>query len=233
MFIPPKYHRRSFCQQPTIEQVNAPILSKSSRRRGGAHGLQNENQRSPPEMRIGDKPTPNCLPSWQSRAAALLSGRMAAPQRHNPPADPLGRFAWPVQAWFRAAFGRPTEAHARGWPPICDGQSTLLLAPTGSGKTLAAFLAGIDRLMFAAAPPKMERCRLLYISLPRVSARTPRGPCFCRAALPVIVRRSGRSANGRRTCWRWPRNTTRSRSFWKRIANVCRTFLICPAWLIC
>ncbi len=78
--------------------------------------------------------------------------------------DPLAGFHEPVRAWFQASFGGPTAAQRKGWPPILEGRSTLLLAPTGSGKTLAAFLAAIDRLMFSPEPPKKQRCRVLYIS---------------------------------------------------------------------
>src|SRR4029453_1479726 len=35
---------------------------------------------------------------------------------------------------------------------------------TGSGKTLAAFLAAIDRLMFAPVPGKLDHCRIVYVS---------------------------------------------------------------------
>src|SRR5215831_14587868 len=78
--------------------------------------------------------------------------------------DVLDGFHPAVRSWFRSAFAEPTLAQRRGWPPIIDGRSTLLLAPTGSGKTLAAFLAAIDRLMFSPEPPKKERCRVLYVS---------------------------------------------------------------------
>jgi len=80
------------------------------------------------------------------------------------PADPLRRFHEATQAWFRGAFPEPTPAQAKGWPHIVDGASTLLLAPTGSGKTLAAFLAAIDRLLFAPEPEANERCRVIYVS---------------------------------------------------------------------
>ncbi|AKT37747.1 Lhr family helicase [Chondromyces crocatus] len=80
------------------------------------------------------------------------------------PADPLRRFHEPTRAWFDAAFPEPTGAQRKGWPPILDGASTLLLAPTGSGKTLAAFLTAIDKLLFAPEPHPSERCRVLYVS---------------------------------------------------------------------
>ncbi|HEY3171754.1 MAG TPA: DEAD/DEAH box helicase, partial [Thermoanaerobaculia bacterium] len=78
--------------------------------------------------------------------------------------DPLDSFRPAVRRWFEASFAAPTAAQVKGWAPIFEGRSTLLLAPTGSGKTLAAFLAALDRLMFSPEPPKKERCRVLYVS---------------------------------------------------------------------
>src|SRR2546430_11413828 len=69
-----------------------------------------------------------------------------------------------VMAWLGETFAAPTRAQARGWPEIVAGHSTLILAPTGSGKTLAAFLAALDRLMFAPPPEAAARCRVLYVS---------------------------------------------------------------------
>ena len=69
-----------------------------------------------------------------------------------------------VREWFEAAFPGPTKPQVQGWPAIARGESTLILAPTGTGKTLAAFLWCINRLMFAPAPQKNERCRVVYIS---------------------------------------------------------------------
>lgn len=66
--------------------------------------------------------------------------------------DGLGGFSAPVQAWFRANFGGPTEAQTRAWTPVLAGEHVLLSAPTGSGKTLAAFLAAIDGLGSRPAP---------------------------------------------------------------------------------
>ena len=79
-------------------------------------------------------------------------------------ADPLAHFQPALRDWFRASFAGPTPPQALGWPVIARGESALLLAPTGSGKTLAAFLACIDRLMFAPPPPRERRCRVLYVS---------------------------------------------------------------------
>ncbi len=80
----------------------------------------------------------------------------------------LQRFSPAVRAWFASSFPEPTPAQVQGWPPIIDGQHTLICAPTGSGKTLTAFLASIDRLCTPnpAAPPldPKQRTRVLYIS---------------------------------------------------------------------
>jgi ATP-dependent Lhr-like helicase len=54
-----------------------------------------------------------------------------------------------TRSWFAAALETPTRIQREAWPVLAEGKSALLLAPTGSGKTLAAFLAAIDRLMFA------------------------------------------------------------------------------------
>src|ERR1700719_3441084 len=78
--------------------------------------------------------------------------------------DPLAPFHPAVQRWFTSAFARPTRPQALGWPVIARGESSLILAPTGSGKTLTAFLWCLDRVMFAPAPPKVSRCRVLYVS---------------------------------------------------------------------
>src|SRR6266545_2991470 len=69
-----------------------------------------------------------------------------------------------VRDWFQNAFREPTRAQQLGWPPIANGDWTLIFAPTGSGKTLAAFLWCLERLMFAPQPPKERRCRVVYIS---------------------------------------------------------------------
>ena len=95
-----------------------------------------------------------------------------------------------VQDWFLEAFPGPTRAQELGWPEIHSGKSTLLFAPTGSGKTLAAFLAAIDRIMFARVPAKMERCRVLYISpLRALAVDVERN---LRAPIAGIARAAGR-----------------------------------------
>jgi ATP-dependent helicase Lhr and Lhr-like helicase len=80
------------------------------------------------------------------------------------PIDPLALFHPAVRAWFSSAFDAPTRPQNLGWPAIARRESTLILAPTGSGKTLAAFLWCLERVMFTPAPPKSERCRVLYVS---------------------------------------------------------------------
>src|SRR5215213_1350220 len=63
-----------------------------------------------------------------------------------------------TRIWFAEALESPTRIQREAWPVLASGKSALLLAPTGSGKTLAAFLAAIDRLMFApeTAPQSRE-----------------------------------------------------------------------------
>ncbi|HEY3601242.1 MAG TPA: DEAD/DEAH box helicase, partial [Chthoniobacterales bacterium] len=49
--------------------------------------------------------------------------------------------------WFRATYGRFTDAQLRCVPSILERQSILLTSPTGSGKTLAGFLGVFDYLL--------------------------------------------------------------------------------------
>src|SRR5262245_57735294 len=49
--------------------------------------------------------------------------------------------------WFRANYGRFTDAQLRCVPSILEHQSILLTSPTGSGKTLAGFLGVFDYLL--------------------------------------------------------------------------------------
>ncbi len=105
---------------------------------------------------------------------------------------PLAAFSEPVRRWFEGSFAEATRAQAKGWPSIVAGQSTLLLAPTGSGKTLAAFLTAIDRLLFSPVSPKLERCRVLYVSPLKALAvdveRNLRAPL---AGIAAVAGRSG------------------------------------------
>ncbi len=78
--------------------------------------------------------------------------------------DVLSRFSPATRTWFTETFDQATPAQRAAWPFVLDGKSTLLLAPTGSGKTLAAFLAAIDRALFAPEPAKSERLKVLYVS---------------------------------------------------------------------
>ncbi len=93
-----------------------------------------------------------------SRVQLLLYDGQVSPRPQDLPFRPA------VREWFAETFAAPTKAQQLGWAAIAKGESALVFAPTGSGKTLAAFLAAIDRLMFAPAPPKAERCRVVYVS---------------------------------------------------------------------
>ncbi|HEX6809158.1 MAG TPA: DEAD/DEAH box helicase [Gemmatimonadaceae bacterium] len=70
-----------------------------------------------------------------------------------------------VRAWFRDAFGGPSEPQRLGWPAIASGAHTLIQAPTGTGKTLSAFLWEIDRLIARELEaPLPNAVQILYIS---------------------------------------------------------------------
>lgn len=70
-----------------------------------------------------------------------------------------------TRTWLDEAFRSPTTIQQMAWPTLAAGDNALLLAPTGSGKTLAAFLAAIDRLMFAEpAEQPAAGVQVLYIS---------------------------------------------------------------------
>jgi ATP-dependent Lhr-like helicase len=94
---------------------------------------------------------------------SVVSGPLYYDRRVSPRAKELP-FRPAVREWFEATFAAPTRAQWLAWPAIARGESALVFAPTGSGKTLAAFLAAIDRLMFAPVPAKAERCRIVYVS---------------------------------------------------------------------
>jgi ATP-dependent helicase Lhr and Lhr-like helicase len=51
-----------------------------------------------------------------------------------------------IRAWFKEAFGQPTDVQNQAWRSISGGHHTLIAAPTGSGKTLAALLPCLDRI---------------------------------------------------------------------------------------
>ncbi len=70
-----------------------------------------------------------------------------------------------IQDWFRSRFDGPTEPQTHGWPPIANGEHTLIAAPTGSGKTLTAFLAIIDRLFREGVEGRLaDEMRVVYVS---------------------------------------------------------------------
>jgi hypothetical protein len=99
---------------------------------------------------------------------------------------PAFRFHPAVHEWFAETFPAPTRAQELGWPEIQAGASTLVFAPTGSGKTLAAFLAAIDRLMFA---PVAAEARALPGALRVAAARAGRR----RRAQPARAHRGHRA----------------------------------------
>jgi ATP-dependent Lhr-like helicase len=70
---------------------------------------------------------------------------------HDPIPSALDQMHAPTRSWFTSSFAAPTLAQIGAWEAINAGENVLVSAPTGSGKTLAAFLASIDRLLFA--PP--------------------------------------------------------------------------------
>jgi len=75
----------------------------------------------------------------------------------------LAQFHPAIQTWFASRLGEPTPPQRDGWPPIREGQHTLIAAPTGSGKTLAAFLSAIDSLV-RQGPALADETQILYVS---------------------------------------------------------------------
>ncbi len=70
-----------------------------------------------------------------------------------------------LATWFRATYGRFTDAQLRCVPSILERHSILLTSPTGSGKTLASFLGVFDFLLRELDDgPLSFGVRCLYIS---------------------------------------------------------------------
>src|SRR5437762_2208045 len=164
-------------------------------------------------------------------------------------ADSLAPFHRSVRQWFTSAFEAPTRPQSLGWPAIARGESTLILAPTGSGKTLAAFLWCLDRLMFTAAPPKSDRCRVLYISPLKALAvdvernlRAPLAGLRSRAErlglpppeLSVAIRSGDTPAEERRGMERRPPDIliTTPESFYLLLTSAARRMLKSVRWVI-
>ena len=76
---------------------------------------------------------------------------------------PLATFHPAVRTWFADRLGEPTPPQRDGWPPIREGQHTLIVAPTGSGKTLAAFLSAIDSLV-RQGTALADETQVVYVS---------------------------------------------------------------------
>jgi ATP-dependent Lhr-like helicase len=67
--------------------------------------------------------------------------------------------------WFRATYGKFTDAQLRCVPSILERKTILLTSPTGSGKTLAGFLGIFDALLRELdAGPLSLGVRCLYVS---------------------------------------------------------------------
>ena len=75
----------------------------------------------------------------------------------------LDQFSEATREWFRASFGRPTDAQEGAWNAVSQGKNALVVAPTGSGKTLSAFLWSIDRLF--SCPPEAAKTTVLSAAL--------------------------------------------------------------------
>ena len=137
--------------------------------------------------------------SMTSRIPAM-SRRSALDLFHPAVARVVHRARSPHRPDHNSSAGRRSRAASR----------RSILAPTGSGKTLAAFLWCLNRLMFAPAPPRPERCRVLYVSpLKALAVDVERN---LRAPLDGIAgRRAGAGPGGDDARHRDPHRATRRR----------------------
>ena len=122
----------------------------------------------------------------------------SARAKSTSPAIPEGLFHPCTRTWFTEAFEHPTRVQRSSWPALSRGESALMLAPTGSGKTLAAFLASIDRLMFAERDAQ-PGVKVLYLSpLKALGVDVDRNLRAPLAGISSVAAREG--AQHRRTC---------------------------------
>ncbi len=114
--------------------------------------------------------------------------------------------------WFRATYGRFTDAQLRCVPSILERQSILLTSPTGSGKTLAGFLGVFDYLLRKSEAGALSLgVHCLYVSPLRAltydigkNLRAPIAGMGLEKELRIHVRTGDTSASERAKFRRYP-----------------------------
>ncbi len=183
------------------------------------------------EQAAGRRPRRPDASSSSATRTSSATGASACSPRSAAASTPRGR--WPIdRAGPRAQRGgprRPVDRRRhRGPLPRHRGAAArptrCCPIPTRSSRWCWR------RSAPAAAPARPGSAPAGRALRRRASARRRAARCSCRGAGPASGCRSGSSGSARRTCWRWRRATTRSRSSSRRTASACATCSTCPRW---
>ena len=189
------------------------------------HGLDDARRRATcwPTSRTRPRPA-RCRATGRSSSSGTwtssATGASACCRRSEPGARAVGH-------GHRGVLRAASEAERRGRCGPTTASCSASRRPRAAAARGAASRPGRDRGPGRRASSGTRR------SSPPASVRTRPGRCCCRGGVRASARRCGRSASARPTCWRWRRDTGRSRSSSRRIASACATCSTCRRWSSC